>query len=141
MKILKYEIGGDSDYQYFVESAFLELVGEEFAKNNIHQTDDDVFFLVADETTHRKFKDIIFEDVLVESFKEIGVSAGAKITDMTTDILENIHMFENLPNNNKYNGGLVSFFYGLTDKDDVLDKISKYGIQSLNGHDKSILDA
>lgn len=42
MKIYKYTISKDDTYQYFVENAIVELLGETYLDENFHRTKDSI---------------------------------------------------------------------------------------------------
>ena len=137
MKVFKYNINENQDFQYVIETEIIENCGEDFIENNVHQPDEDAFYMVATTEQHNKFMTIIFND----KFKDLYEGNAATVTDVTKDVLYNIDKYENLINYNSDENVLLNFFFSYVNKDDVLDKILECGIKSLNEFDKEILEA
>jgi len=137
MKIFKYNINKSQDFQFIIESETIELFGEDFITKNIHQPNENVFFMIATEEEHNKFMTILFN----EAYTDFYEGSPASIKDVTFDVLNNIDKYENLHNINSDENVLLNLFFTYTDKDDVLDKILKCGIEKLNKFDKQILEA
>jgi hypothetical protein len=137
MKIIKYNINKSIDFQYVIESVVVEGFGENFILTNIHQDNDDEFYLFGTIEQHNKFMNIVFND----EYKFLYSGTAATITDVTKDVLYNIDNYENIANINSSNNLFLEFFYNNVDKDSVLDKILECGVDSLNSFDKQILQS
>lgn len=137
MKILKYDINEDQDFQWMIETEIVDNFGEDFIKNNIYQPGGDLFYLIATDEVHDKIKSIIFSD----DFKDMYEGDAAKISDVTKDVLYNINTYDEIENEITDENVLVNFFYNYFDKDDVLDKILECGIENLNTFDRNILES
>lgn len=137
MKVFKYNINENQDFQYVIETEIIENCGEDFIENNVHQPDEDAFYMVATTEQHNKFMTILFN----EEYKDLYEGNAATVIDVTKDVLYNIDKYENLINYNSDENVLLNFFFSYVDKDDVLDKILECGIKSLNQFDKEILEA
>lgn len=135
MKVFKYSINEDPDFQYLVQSEIEEFFSEDFLKSRIHLVDEDNFYLVADSDDQTTIMNIIFN----EDYKDLCEGGAGTVKDVTEDILDNISEYSNIPNLNSDENVLLTFYYDYIDKDIILDKISKKGVESLNDFDKEIL--
>lgn len=135
MKIYKYTISKDDTYQYFVENAIVELLGETYLDENFHRTKDNVFYLSGTDDIHQKMKEILFDPQLVLLCHD----RPAVILDVTDKVYEYILVytsFQNLDNESN----IFLNLYKTQSKDDILDKILDRGVDSLNVYDKQILN-
>lgn len=137
MKIFKYTINESQDFQFYVESEIMEAFGDDFVYKNIHQPNENTFYMVATEAEHNKFMSILFD----QDIKFLYEGNAAVVKDVTTNVLYNIDAFENIPNMNSDENVLLKFFFMYVDKDDVLDKILECGIETLNQFDKQVLQS
>jgi hypothetical protein len=77
-----------------------------------------------------------------ETCKKISHTFDYKVIykDMTDEILNNIDKYDSLPNFIEDKNTLLEYYYKVVDKDSVLDKILEKGVESLNEHDKIVLN-
>lgn len=136
MKIYKYIISKDDTYQYFVENAIIELLGETYLDENFHQTKDNVFYLSGTVDIHQKIKEILFDQQLVLLCHD----RPAVILDVTDKVYEHIHVYTSFQNLDNESNIFLNLYYSQS-KDDILDKILALGVDSLNDYDKQILHA
>ena len=139
-RIIKYSLVEDHDYLHFIENDLVRLFGDDYIIDNMHQIGESVFFLRASVEQHEKVREILSQEDLFDFYtKELNIDSLFKIEDVTDKVFNNIHDFEGMENIHNTDLNLFIDVYYTMDKDDILDKISKSGMESLNEHDMNIL--
>lgn len=138
MKILKYSITGNDFAEYDLAFVLIdELIESKFSQEKIniqfHTNEDYEFFFIGILEDQEVIKNIIEEVKSDLDFECI-------IEDHTNNIFNNSSEYADLPNFCADRNTLLEYFYNNQNKDGVLDKILEFGIESLNIHDRNILE-